>query len=562
MISELGQSDPGSAAVTNAIVFALHVDTQFDEEVHWENLDAADISDDSRNKLRDAIVQKYRDHKFDVIVMLGPDPLRLLASPSKKFYSNVPVVFCCAVPGQVDPKTIDSRSTGSWFQLDPAKTLDAALGLLSDTRYAFVIAGQSRYDRDLTALVKAGLGSYGTRLDITYLTDLSMSDLQERLKHLPSGSVVLYVSFYKDVQGREFLNAAEALPMVVAVSNAPTFGVSDTYLGQGIVGGFVVSFEEQGKIAARDVLDILGGKPPAQIPVVQGPSRYEFDWRELRRLNLDEHKLPAGSTILFSEPTLWEQHKQALVTVLLIVVSLSVLAIYLLYEQKQLRSARKSQQQLSGMLINAQEAERSRLAAEIHDDFSQRLAVLALGLGTTAQIIPESLEANRKLHELSDELSNIGGDLHTLSHRLHSASLESLGLAPTVSAFCKEFSAQQGVKIDFTHDHIPRKMNPEIALCVFRIVQEGLRNMKKHSGATSAKVCLQLTGSTVHLVISDQGVGFDPKKLTMKEGLGVRSMGERTRSLNGHFEIRSRLGEGTIIDVRVPLPPEAADRIA
>ena len=136
------------------------------------------------------------------------------------------------------------------------------------------------------------------------------------------------------------------------------------------------------------------------------------------------------------------------------------------------------------MLINAQEAERRRLAAELHDDFSQRLAMVALGLGTAAQIIPNSpQEANRQLQNLSNQVGNIGGDLHTLSHRLHSASLESLGLAPTVGAFCKEFSAQQGVKVEFTHNRIPRKIDQEVGLYVFRIVQEGLRNMKKHSGA-------------------------------------------------------------------------------
>ena len=115
-----------------------------------------------------------------------------------------------------------------------------------------------------------------------------MTQLQERLRHLPSHSVVLFVCFFKDVEGRQFLNAAEALPMVVAAANAPVFGVADQYLGRGVVGGYVVSFEEQGKIAARDALDILGGKSPEDIPIVHSPGVYMFDWRELRRWKLDE----------------------------------------------------------------------------------------------------------------------------------------------------------------------------------------------------------------------------------------------------------------------------------
>ncbi len=555
------QSHPGPLLVTNAILSALHSDPRFDVELYWENLDD-DISNARRSELQDSIVKKHRNHKCDLIVLMG-DPLPLLADPSKKFYPDIPILFCCSFPGQIDPRSTGSQSTGSWFQLNPAETLDAAVRLLPNTRHVFVIAGQSRYDRGLTALVKAGLTFYRTGFDITYLTDLSMDELQERLKQLPSNSIVLYVSFFKDAQGRNFLNVTEALPMIMAASNAPVFGVSDTYVGHGIVGGFVVSFEEQGRIAARNVLEILGGKAAQDIPIVYAPSVYMFDWRELRRWNMDERKLPAASTVVFRETTAWERHKWSVFTGLLFLAGLILAIARLLFERKQLRSAREAQHQLSGMLINAQEAERRRLAAELHDDFSQRLAMVALGLGTAAQIIPNSpQEANRQLQNLSNQVSDIGGDLHTLSHRLHSASLESLGLAPTVGAFCKEFSAQQGVKVEFTHNRIPRKIDQEVGLCVFRIVQEGLRNMKKHSGAASAQVSLQMIGNSIHLRISDHGVGFDPKDLTMKEGLGVRSMAERAHLLGGNFEIRSVAGRGTVIDVRAPLERQSAQAIA
>ena len=186
--------------------------------------------------------------------------------------------------------------------------MEAALGLLPETRHIFVVGGGSDYDRRLTALVKTDLLSYENKLDVTYLTDLPMSKLQERVRHLPDHSIVLYLSFFKDAQGREFLNIAEALPMIAGAANAPVFGIADTQLGHGIVGGFVVSFEEQGKIVGRDALEILAGKPPQDIPIVHGPSLYLFDWRQLQRWKLDESRLPAGSTVLFRHPTLWEQY--------------------------------------------------------------------------------------------------------------------------------------------------------------------------------------------------------------------------------------------------------------
>ncbi|MGC1448862.1 MAG: ATP-binding protein [Candidatus Sulfotelmatobacter sp.] len=559
MISEVGYSSPGPVLVTNMILMALHSDPRFEAELQWENLDAADISEDSRNNLRESIARKYRNRKLDLIVLVGPDPLQFLAEPSKMFYPGVPVVFCCSIPGQINARNTEPRSTGSWLQLDPPKTLDAALRLLPDTRHVFVVAGQSKYDRGLTDLVKAGLSSYQTQVDVAYLTDLSMSELQERLRHLPNRSIVLFISFFKDAQGREFMNANEALPLIVAASKAPVFGVSDTYLGRGVVGGFTVSFEEQSKIVARNVLEILGGKRPQDIAVAYGHGTYLFDWRELQRWKLDPRKLPAGSTVLFRQPTLWERHRWTVLTGLLILVSLTLLAIYLLFKQKQLKSARMAQEQLSGMLINAQEAERSRLAVEIHDDFSQRLAVLALGLGTAAQNIAESpQESNRQLQELSDEVGNISGDLHTLSHRLHSATLESLGLVAGVSAFCREFSAQHDIKIDFTPDATPRSVNPDVALCIFRIVQECLRNIIKHSGASSAHLSLKVVDGTIQLLVRDEGVGFNPKDLNRSEGLGVRSMAERAHLLGGSFEIRSEPHKGTTIDVRMPLQPKSS----
>jgi len=342
--------------------------------------------------------------------------------------------------------------------------------------------------------------------------------------------------------------------MIAGAANAPVFGISDTQLGHGIVGGFVVSFEEQGKIVGRDALEILAGKPPQDIPIVHGPSLYLFDWRELQRWKLDESRLPAGSTVLFRQPTLWEQYRRTLLIGLLVLASLSLLTIYLLFERKQLHAARNEQMHLSGMLINAQEDERARLASELHDDFSQRLAVLSLGLETAAEIVPESpAEANRQLHELINSASELGADLHTLSHRLHSSTLERLGLVTGVAAFCKEFAAQRGIQVVFCHEDVPHSVPPDIALCLFRIVQEGLRNVRKHSGAAHAEVRIEKVDDTLHLSISDDGVGFDVEDGARPRGLGLWSMRERVRLVSGRFEIHSDEQKGTRIDVWTPI---------
>ena len=224
------------------------------------------------------------------------------------------------------------------------------------------------------------------------------------------------------------------------------------------------------------------------------------------------------------------------------------------------KQAEEERLELSGRLISAQEDERSRLARELHDDFNQRLAVLAIDLERTASVISGSpIEATRRMHELWNRVSEIGADLHSLSHRLHSSTLESLGLVSGISSFCGDFTEQQGIQVDFVHKDVPRRVTPDVALCIFRIVQEGLRNVKKHSGATRAEVRLEGTAETLSLSLTDEGVGFDNTKIQSKTGLGLRSMQERLRLLGGRVAILSFPNQGTRIDVWVPLYPATTD---
>jgi signal transduction histidine kinase len=207
-------------------------------------------------------------------------------------------------------------------------------------------------------------------------------------------------------------------------------------------------------------------------------------------------------------------------------------------------------------LINAQERERSRLASEIHDDFSQRLALMALELENAEEVIVTAPdEAVLRVHSVLNSASEMGADLHTLSHRLHSSTLERLGLVPGVTALCKEFGVQQGIEVDLLTNDVPRSVRSDVALCLFRIVQEGLRNLKKHSGAAKGHVRLSRAGNKLFVTVYDNGAGFDVHDLGKKEGLGIRSMVERADLLGGRFEIHSKPGKGTRIEAWVPLQP-------
>ena len=207
--------------------------------------------------------------------------------------------------------------------------------------------------------------------------------------------------------------------------------------------------------------------------------------------------------------------------------------------------------ELSGRLINAQEEERSRLSRELHDDFGQRLSLVTVALDRISGTIKDSA-ARAPVLELSKIVEEIVTDLYSLSHRLHSPRLEMLGLAETVDRLCKEFSREHGIRIQFDGGGIAKSMPPEIALCLFRIVQEGLHNVQKHSRASRVEIQLKGSPGEISLTLSDDGIGFDLAKST-SDGIGIQSMKERTRMLHGTFEIHSAPIKGTQIAVKVPL---------
>jgi signal transduction histidine kinase len=179
--------------------------------------------------------------------------------------------------------------------------------------------------------------------------------------------------------------------------------------------------------------------------------------------------------------------------------------------------------------------------------------MLAIDLEELSENIGDSsVEARQRLHELWNCVSELGADLHSLSHRLHSSTLERLGLIAGVRAFCQEFADQQSMQVDFKHENIPSDIPEDVTLCLFRIVQEALRNVKRHSGADRAEVRLAGWGAKLHLSVSDRGVGFDTNELSKLDGIGIRSMEERLRLLGGQLDIHSRPKEGTRIEVWLP----------
>jgi PAS domain S-box-containing protein len=208
---------------------------------------------------------------------------------------------------------------------------------------------------------------------------------------------------------------------------------------------------------------------------------------------------------------------------------------------------------LSSHLVQAQDHERARIARELHDDVNQRLAVLAFQLHELKRSSFNSESRYiQKIDALSKLTSEISTDVRKVSHRLHPAVLDFLGLIAALSEFCDEFGKLNEMKIEFVHHQVPPKLPKDMTLCLYRVAQEAVRNAQKHSGCRQVRVEVSGGRDFVRLRVSDSGVGFDATSVP-GDRLGLVSMTERVRSLGGELLVQSQPGGGTTVEARVPL---------
>ena len=204
-------------------------------------------------------------------------------------------------------------------------------------------------------------------------------------------------------------------------------------------------------------------------------------------------------------------------------------------------------------LIEAHEEERTWIARELHDDIAQRIALIAVELERCDDQTPGSLvDLHKNLTLVWQRVSDLGKDVQELSHRLHSSKLEYLGLVSAAKSYCHEFSEQRSVRIEFKYSDIPASIPKEISLCLFRVLQEALQNAVKHSADHNFTVELRGSNEGITLKVTDSGIGFDWQDAMSGRGLGLISMRERLRLVNGELSIQSAPGHGTVVLARVP----------
>ena len=381
MLFSGSQFAPGSALVEQSVQQVLQKGPQT-VEFYAEYLDASRFPEESHYQLfREYLQEKYAQNPPDVIVAFLIVKFELAGRLPAELFPGIPVVLGALTEDEVPADGFGNRVTGVVQRIDFPGALELILKLQPDTERIVVIGGTAPLDRRYLGRTEEAARSLAGRVRFDYWTTRPLAEMRQAVASLPPRTVIFFTTLFRDATGKTFLPASVA-PMLSVSSSVPVYVVVDSFIGGGTVGGLVAHLEALGRRLGERAQQVLGGTAPASLPIeVRKDGVPMFDWRALKRWGISESRLPPDSILRFRELTIWQNYRWQIVAVAMFCLAQSALIAGLLIQRRRRRLAEREAASLAGRILTAHEDERRRLARDLHDDLTQRLARLAIDAG-------------------------------------------------------------------------------------------------------------------------------------------------------------------------------------
>jgi signal transduction histidine kinase len=544
-----------------ASAFCITLERNLNEPVDFYQipLDLARYRDaEEEAPLVDFLKVRAEHDPEDLVVLMGGPTVQFAMKYRERIFPKTPVLVVAAEPQFIAPSILQTNFTSVVCKVNPTDLVEDVLQLQPQTTNIVMVFGASALENFWVNEFRREFQPFANRVGFTWLNNLSLDQIVKRCAALPPHSFIVLGLFVVDAAGIP-CEQNEALRRLHETANAPLFGYFASDFGLGTIGGRLFPDIEIGEQGARAAIRILRGERAESIsPQGLAASAPIYDWRELRRWDISEANLPPGSNVRFRQQGFWEFYRWRIVGVIVFCGLQAALIAVLLINRDKRRRGEEVARDLTRRLIRAHEEERARLGRELHDDVTQRLAILAIDAGRVERGADKVLTVE-KLREIRAGLVRLSEDIHALSYRLHPSLLEDLGLTEALKAECERFSRQESISAEVTLRDVPDDIIPETALCLYRVAQEALRNVARHARASRVDISVRPLNSGLQLVVHDDGIGFDPARQRTRRSLGLASMRERVILVNGELDVESAPGQGTTILVTVPLNKDKAE---
>jgi signal transduction histidine kinase len=525
--------------------------------LNYQQLEEKSYSESLAETLR----RGYGRVRLDVVIANGTQALDFTMQYRDKIFPGVPIVFTSINESELAGRKMLPGMTGVPVPVGLRETIDLALHLHPDTNAVAVIQDTlGSTERHWLAVTHAELLRHQDKVREIDIIGPPSGQMLERIAALPPHTVVLF-QLAPQSSNEPAVGAYDVL--TAAAQRLPTYSAWPSLcLYYGCIGGAYPDWRKAMRSAGAVAARVLSGERPENIPIVHSSDlQVRVDWRQLHRWHIPESRLPPGSVVEFKPPSAWEQYKWEIVSTLGVLGLESLLIGLLLANLRRRRRAEGSLKELTGRVLHLQDEERRRMARDLHDGTAQDLNAISLCLGQVLEDRVLDQNGTRHLLEQAHSLSRKAlQEVRSVSYALHPPMLDEAGLVPALRWYLDGLMKRTSLRIGFDAPAGMGPLPPDVEATLFRIVQESISNILRHSGADTVRVRLERDSNSVRMSTEDNGHGMGAEALASVDGgaplgVGIAGMRERVRQFRGKLEIRSGSG-GTTVLVSVPLSRE------